>query len=89
MLGSSCLRNTLKPQQSAPVKLLMFSERKKAVCVCVDANNLKDLVVTTTLHENYASPADDRHMMAVYELQRCRNELNTYNTVTPMIRTAN
>ena len=56
--------------------------------MCVDANNLKDLVVTTTLHENYASPADDRHMMAVYELQRCLNELNTYNTVTPMIRTA-
>ena len=34
-LESSRLRNTLKPQQSAPVKLLMFSERKKAVCVCV------------------------------------------------------
>jgi hypothetical protein len=58
-----------------------------SVCVCVDANNLKDLVVTTTLHENYASPADDRHMIAVCELQDVP-ELSTYNTVTPMIRTA-
>jgi len=37
------------------------------MCVWVDANDLmKDLVVTTTLHEKYGSPADDRHSRAIY-----------------------
>jgi hypothetical protein len=46
--------------------------------VCVDANSLKDLVVTTTPLENNASPADDRHRREQYNMiNREMQELNT------------
>jgi hypothetical protein len=54
------------------------------VCACAlmptcTIDLMKDLVATSTVHEKYGSPADDRRWRSIYEM----NWLHDARTTTP------